>query len=166
MPCIIDINHDVSKNKESQWVSLCGKHLWFSNDPHKSIENAKLSGKPICKTCRKIAGIPMSSRRKPEVEAPFKIYTVGAGEIKERIAIKETDTGFRTQGGDLQYKNQRLDAGLWKNIGGDASKLVTTRELEQARSLAKHQITMLKEYVSKLPELVTSLETKLSKYED
>ncbi|MCV5342440.1 hypothetical protein OFC87_36480, partial [Escherichia coli] len=74
--------------------------------------------------------------------------------------------GFRTQGGDLQYKNQRLDAGLWKNIGGDASKLVTTRELEQARSLAKHQITMLREYVSKLPELITSLETKLSKYED
>lgn len=58
MPCIIDQNSSTSKQTGSIWQSLCGKTLWLDNKPFKSAEDALKSGQPICRKCRKLAGLP------------------------------------------------------------------------------------------------------------
>lgn len=58
MPCIIDKNHSTSKQTGNIWGAYCGKTLWMSNNPFKTPEDALKSGKPICKKCRRLSGLP------------------------------------------------------------------------------------------------------------
>jgi hypothetical protein len=55
MPCIINPDAKTSKEPGNLWEALCGKTLYMSNKPHKSLDSALRYGGAICKKCRKIA---------------------------------------------------------------------------------------------------------------
>lgn len=55
MPCIINPDAKTSKEPGNLWQAFCGKTLYMSNKPYKSLEDALHYGGAICKKCRKIA---------------------------------------------------------------------------------------------------------------
>ena len=59
MPCIINKQAETSKMRGNIWEGYCGKTLWINNKPFKSPDDALKSDKPICKKCRRLAGLPL-----------------------------------------------------------------------------------------------------------
>lgn len=62
MPCIINPQASTSKQVGHIWGAFCGKTLWIQNRPFKSPEEALESDKPICKKCRRLAGLPPKTK--------------------------------------------------------------------------------------------------------
>lgn len=147
MPCIIDPNHPQSIASGSIWGAYCGKTVWFNNDPFRTADEALKSGKPICRQCRKAAGLPEKEKTTSDSqELPFTLYRVSCAEINTYTIVKETKTGYRTQKGELLQKSQRIGGGIWKLVGGEAAKVVATRDRDEAIEIAAKQAQALKEY--------------------
>ena len=62
MPCIINDQASKSKQQGHIWEGYCGKTLWMNNRPFKSADEALNSDKPICKKCRRLAGLPPKTK--------------------------------------------------------------------------------------------------------
>lgn len=58
MPCIINPSAPQSKQQGNIWEAYCGKTVWLSNKPFTTPQRAIESGRPICRKCRRLAGLP------------------------------------------------------------------------------------------------------------
>lgn len=162
MPCIVDKNHKTSKSKDNIFVSLCGKTLYASNEPFRSIEEAKKGNKPICLKCRSIAGLPAVRKRKTITE-PYTLYCVLMGGIQEITVIAETDVNYMKEGGGIHAKRRRVEDIYWRRAGQEAGGELFTKDKEEAIEFARTQLNQRREYLQSLIEEANVAESILQR---
>lgn len=160
MPCIINNEHPTSLNKNNIYVSLCGKTVYSTHNPFKSVSVAEKSGKPICRKCRSIAGLPPPKPRKVSVE-PYTLYCIFMGEIKEIVVVAETDSNYKTSKGNLHAKRNSAGDVYWRRAGDEAGKELFTKNKEEAIELAKTQLNQRKDHLRRLIEEANKREASL-----
>lgn len=164
MPCIIDSAHPTSKNKGNLWQSYCGKTVYFSNNPFGSPEEALKSGKPICRACRKEAGLPNKEPLNKNLLEPYVLYRALGGVVKALQVVGETDRNYRLKSGDLQPKRESIRDLYWRRSGSEASNAFFTKSKQEAITKAKKQLKLRRDYLQNLIDEANKLELKLDGY--
>ncbi len=161
MPCIIDQSHPQSHTKFNYWTSLCGKTIFSQNNPFESVDKAISSGKPICKACRKVAGLPPAKAKPKKEYTPCKMYKVGWGSVSVLNVVGETDTGYRLDSGKFEPKNIKVDDLYWRRAGSESCNVYFFSNEEDAIAMAMLQLKQRKDYLQKLIDEVVEQECLL-----
>ncbi|MGI2023796.1 hypothetical protein [Shewanella glacialipiscicola] len=160
MPCIIDPNHQMSQEQASSWKSLCGKTLFFGHNPFKSVQEAQNSSKPICKVCRKLAGLPPKEVVRPQF-IPYVLYKAYQGELGIFYVTGETNTQFRTDVGQYLPKYLRSSDLYWVRSGSEASQVFYSKDMAEALAMAEKQLQQRRHYLQSLIDETVKLQTLL-----
>lgn len=160
MPCIIDQSHEKSRASASYWVSLCGKNLYLEHTPFASAEVALKSGKPICKSCRKLAGLPPIATDNTPFQ-PYVLYAAYKGELKQYKVVGETKTNYRIDGGGLLSKHLKMEDLYWARSGKEAGTRLFSTNKAEAMVMAKTQLQQRRSYLQSLIDETLEIEMHL-----
>lgn len=121
----------------------------MQDNPFKSADNAVSSGKPICKACRKLAGIPPKAINKCIFE-PYVLYEAFRGELTVFSVVGETNANYRLDSGELKPKHNRSEDLYWIRAGDKAGYSFYSKNKDEAVAMAKDQIQQRIDYLTTL----------------